>query len=271
MIPDIWRVRSFRKESRDVFTLDLVPTREGAVFSFAPGQFNMVYHFGVGEVPISICGDPARQDGLVHTIRVVGAVTEALGALRAGGHVGIRGPFGSAWPTELARGRDVVIVAGGIGLPPLRPVLYHILAHREEYGRVSLLYGTRTPSDILYPRELATWRGRFDLDVNVTVDAAASDWHGNVGVVTTLIPPARFDPDDAICMVVGPEVMMRFTILQLQKMGVPDGNIFVSMERNMKCGIGLCGHCQFGPTLICRDGPVYPYERIAWLLRMREV
>jgi NAD(P)H-flavin reductase len=231
----------------------------------------MVYVFGVGEVPISICGDPGRQECLTHTVRVVGAVTRAMSALRPGDWLGIRGPYGSSWPVAQARGRDVVLVAGGIGLPPLRPALYHILAHRGEYGRVTLLYGARTPQDILYPRELAAWRGRFDLDVRVTVDASYGDWYGNVGVVTTLFDQARFEPDDSVAMIVGPEIMMRFTVLELQKRGVPDDNIYVSLERNMKCAIGLCGHCQFGPTFICRDGPVFSYDRVAWLLGKREV
>jgi NAD(P)H-flavin reductase len=136
---------------------------------------------------------------------------------------------------------------------------------------VTLLYGARTPQDILYPRELAAWRGRFDIDVRVTVDAAYGEWYGNVGVVTTLIKQSQFEPDDTIAMIVGPEIMMRFTVLELQKFGVPDSNVYVSMERNMKCAIGFCGHCQFGPTFVCRDGPVFPYDRIAWLLGKREV
>ncbi|MEO1443893.1 MAG: FAD/NAD(P)-binding protein, partial [Chloroflexota bacterium] len=171
-----------------------------------------------------------------------------------------------SWPVEKAVGYDVVIVAGGIGLAPLRPALYHILAHRELYGKIVLLYGTRSPEDILFRRELESWRSRFDLDVYVTVDYADARWRGNIGVVTTLIPKAPFDPLHTIALVCGPEVMMRFTAQGLLKRGVALDNIYVSLERNMKCAIGFCGHCQFGPHFICKDGPVYAYSRIdSWL------
>jgi NAD(P)H-flavin reductase len=172
---------------------------------------------------------------------------------------------------EPAEGNDVVVVAGGIGLAPLRPAIYHLLSQRERYGKVVLLYGARTPDDILFRRELELWRARFDMDVHVTVDRATGKWKGNVGVVTTLIPKAAFDRLNTIAMVCGPEVMMRFTALELEKRGVPSGCIFLSMERNMKCGIGLCGHCQFGPTFVCKDGPVFRYDRIKQLVATREI
>lgn len=251
--------------------MELTPLAGNLSLSFRPGQFTMLYVFGVGEVPISISGDPARSDVLVHTVRAVGTVTRAMAALKLGSTVGVRGPFGSAWPVEQARGKDVVIAAGGIGLPPLRPAIYHLLTHRREYGRVALLYGARTPRDLLYTRELEEWRGRFDLDVQITVDAAQEDWRGNVGVVTTLFPKVEFDPDKTVAMMVGPEIMMRFTALELLKRGVTEDALFISMERNMRCGLGYCGHCQYGPTFVCKDGPVFPYSRLAWLLGKREV
>jgi NAD(P)H-flavin reductase len=266
-----WQVRSLRRDTYDTFTLALTPPDGTPPLVFAPGQFNMLYVFGVGEVPISISGDPAEPETLVHTTRAVGAVTKAMSDLKRGQVVGVRGPYGTAWPVQEARGRDVVIVAGGIGLPPLRPALYHILAHRDEYGRVAVLYGARTPRDILFAHELEQWRGRFDLEVEVTVDAAPSDWRGNVGLVTMLIPKVQFEPPNTVAMMVGPEIMMRFVVLELEKLGVQPENIFLSMERNMKCAIGYCGHCQFGPTFICKDGPVFRYDRLAWLLGKREI
>jgi NAD(P)H-flavin reductase len=231
----------------------------------------MLYIFGVGEIPISISGDPARSERIVHTTRAVGTVTNAMRKLKAEDSLGLRGPFGTAWPVKAARGQDIVLVAGGIGLAPLRPVLYEILSHREAYGKIVLLYGTRSPDDILFRKELNQWRSRFDLDVHVTVDYANKDWRGNVGVVTKLIPRAPFDPANTIAMICGPEVMMRFSVVELQKRGLSAANIYVSMERNMKCAIGLCGHCQFGPLFICHDGPVFVYPKIEGWINRREV
>lgn len=271
MIPSLYAVQRVKAETADTFTFDLAPIDGQPPFAFAAGQFNMVYLPGVGEVPISISGDPGRPGTLVHTIRAVGAVTQAMKKLKPGAPLGIRGPFGVGWPVEACDGKDVVIVAGGIGLAPLRPVLYRLLADRDRYGRVILLYGSRTPDDLLFRREIASWRARLDLHVYVTVDRGAGQWHGYVGVVTTVIPKAPFTPDRTIAMVCGPEVMMRFTAMALAERGIPDPSIYVSMERNMKCGIGLCGHCQYGPTFVCKDGPVFRYDRIRHLLPLREV
>ena len=271
MLPRLFQVRGRRRETYDTVTVNLQAAARADESGFAPGQFNMLYVFGVGEVPISISGDPGRVDLLAHTVRAVGATTRAIAGLQRGAPVGVRGPFGTPWPVETAEGSDVVIVAGGIGLAPLRPALYRLLARREKFGRIVLLYGARTPGDLLYVRELERWRSRMDLDVEVTVDAAAGTWRGNVGVVTTLIPRAPFDPGSSVALVCGPEVMMRFTVRELQMRGVPDDRMFLSMERNMKCGIGLCGHCQYGPFFICRDGPVFRYDHIAPLFRVREI
>jgi NAD(P)H-flavin reductase len=272
MAPAPFRVRRASREIHDTVTLEMEPAGNGGEFSFFPGQFNMLYLFGLGEVPISLSGDPADPLVLSHTVRSVGPVSDALCRLRKGDVLGVRGPFGSGWPVEEAAGGDVVIVGGGIGLAPLRPALYHVLAHRGRYGRVAVLYGARTPGDLLFGRDLARWRARFDAQIEVTVDAAETlEWRGGVGVVTTLIPRARFDPAETIAMVCGPEVMMRFTIMDLQKRGVPDDRIYLSMERNMRCAIGFCGHCQFGPTFVCKDGPVFRYDTIAPLLRVREL
>jgi NAD(P)H-flavin reductase len=231
----------------------------------------MLYVFGVGEAPISISGDPTQPQTLLHTIRAVGTVTRAMQALKRGDTLGVRGPFGSAWPVAEAAGKDVILVAGGLGLAPLRPILYQLLAQRQQYGKVILLYGTRTPTDMLYRRQIEQWRGRLDLEVYVTVSRAPDSWRGNVGVVTRLIPKAPFDPLDTVAMVCGPEVMMRFTIMELLQCGVAEAQIFLSMERNMKCAIGFCGHCQFGPTFVCKDGPVLRYDRIKSWLSGREL
>ena len=231
----------------------------------------MLYAFGVGEVPISISGDPAQPKLLVHTIRAVGAVTRALQKLGKGDVVGVRGPYGRPWPVDHAQGHDLVIVAGGIGLAPLRPAIDHVLQHRALYGRVVLLCGARTPKDVLFEKELRAWRGRFDVDVAVTVDRATSEWQGAVGVVTKLIDRSPFDPQSTMAFVCGPEVMIRFTAIAFAARGVEGSSIYVSMERNMKCGVGLCGHCQFGPHFVCVDGPVFRYDETLPFFGLREV
>ena len=273
MLPAPWRIRRVRRDTRDTFTLELEPTPAGVSLPFMPGQFNMLYVFGVGEVPISMSGNPANSGVMTHTVRAVGAVTKAMSRLKRGDTIGLRGPFGAHWPVAEATSKDVVIVAGGIGLAPLRPVIYHVLAQREKYGQVALLYGARTPHDILYQIELEKWRGRFDLRVEATVDnvPTGQDWRGNVGVVTSLIAGASFDPSQTFAMICGPELMMRFTVIELQKRGVSEDSIFISMERNMKCAVGFCGHCQFGPTFICKDGPVFRFDRINPWLSKREI
>ena len=216
-------------------------------------------------------GDPAVRDSYVHTVRDVGAVSKSIARLGAGAMLGVRGPYGTAWPTAESEGSDVVFVAGGLGLAPLRPAIYEVLANRPRYGRVVLLYGTRTPSDILYRNQLEQWRRRLDVDVMVTVDHADTDWRGDVGVVPKLIARAGFDPSNALAMVCGPELMMRFTGEALRQAGLASDSIYLSMERNMKCAIGLCGHCQFGADFICKDGPVMRYDRIADNLTVREI
>jgi NAD(P)H-flavin reductase len=270
MLPVPFRIEKVRRDLSDTFTMELVPV-EGGEFAFKPGQFNMLYVFGIGEVPISISGDPADRSVLVHTTRAVGAVTAALDALKAGDMVGVRGPYGTAWPIEGAYGQDVVFVAGGVGLAPLRPAIYHAMNNRERFGKVMVLYGARTPEDILYKKELERWRGRFDMDVLVTVDRATGKWVGNVGVVTNLIAKGGFDPQHTTAFVCGPEVMMRYGAGALEKKGVARDAIWVSMERNMKCGIGVCGHCQWGSHFVCKDGPVFRYDGIADLFSIREL
>jgi NAD(P)H-flavin reductase len=271
MVPTLARLVARRRETADTSTLSLEAEGPAASPGFAPGQFNMLYVFGVGEVPISMSGDPGRPGPLVHTVRAVGPVSRALASARLGDQIGVRGPFGAGWPLEAAVGADVVVIAGGLGLAPLRPALYRLLAERQRYGRMILLYGSRSPADILFRRELETWRGRLDAEIEVTVDHAGTDWRGNVGVVTTLIPRAGFDPLNSVALVCGPEVMMRFALASLRDAGLADDAIYLSMERNMKCAIGQCGHCQFGPTFVCKDGPVFRYDRVRALLGAKEI
>lgn len=271
MIPVPFRIQRVRKETYDTCTLELQAANDKSDFRFVPGQFNMIYAFGVGEVPISISGDPGSPGKLIHTLRTVGPVTQMIGHLKKGSTVGIRGPFGSHWPVEESWGNDVVIVAGGIGLAPLRPAIYQLMTQRDKFGKISVLYGARTPEDILYQRELIGWRGRCDIDVQITVDSAPRGWTGHVGVVPRLIPKASFDSLHTTVMICGPEVMMRFTVPELRKRGLKDDNIFVSMERNMKCAVGFCGHCQYGPAFICKDGPVFRFDRIQAIFGKREI
>jgi len=268
MVPVPFRVTRRRRELRDTWTLELEPVAGDRLLP-APGQFTMLYAFGIGEVPISVSG--GAEGPLVHTVRAVGAVTQAICASRPGDVLGVRGPFGNAWPVEIAAGSDVVIVAGGIGLAPLRPAVYHLLQHRGEYGEVALLYGARTPADLLYRSELQRLRGRFDLQVRVTVDTAEGGWQGKVGVVPQLVAGARFDPASTVALVCGPEIMIHYSAQALLERGVPPDQIYLSMERNMRCGLGHCGHCQLGPTLICRDGPVYRYDELERLMAVHEL
>ncbi len=271
MLPEPFRIERILKETGDTFTFELEPANGAAGAAFSAGQFNMLYIFGIGEVPISISGDPGKSGRMVHTIRAVGAVTKVMRALKRGSVIGLRGPYGKGWPIEESRGNDIIIIGGGIGLAPLRPALYRLISEREKYGRVILLYGTRTPADILFHNELERWRGRLDLDVEVTVDRANISWRGHVGVVTTLIPKASFDPLQTTAFICGPEIMMRFTVLELERRGIPSENIYLSLERSMKCGIGLCGHCQLGPYFICKDGPVFCYNKVKSLIALREI
>jgi NAD(P)H-flavin reductase len=269
MLPEPYTVGRVDKETPDTFSLTVAPDGLGGR-SFRPGQFSMLWVFGVGELPISISGDPS-QPGLVYTVRSVGQATNALVSRKAGDAVGVRGPFGIGWPMQAARGRDIIVVAGGIGLAPLRPVIYEVLRNRTEYGRLVLLYGARNPLDVLYRKELAAWSRHRETQVLTTVDYGGLRWHGHVGVVTTLFKYARLHPSRSVAMICGPEIMMRFVTRELEIQGLKREDIYVSMERNMKCGIGLCGHCQHGPHFICKDGPVFRYDRIRPLLDKYEL
>jgi NAD(P)H-flavin reductase len=271
MTPHTHRVVSRRRETYDTWTVALEPLPGEELPLFAPGQFGMLYAFGVGEIPISVSGTATALDPLRCTVRGVGGVSGALCAVDPGDLVGLRGPFGSTWPLAQAVAGDVVIVAGGLGLAPLRPAIHHLLAHRNEYERVIICYGGRSAAELLYVTEFEEWRRRYDLDIDVIVDIAASDWHGKVGVVTKLVELAAFDPDNAIAMACGPEVMLRFVALTLLLRGLPTDRLYISMERNMHCAIAQCGHCQCGPKFICREGPVQRYDEVEAWLKVQEL
>jgi NAD(P)H-flavin reductase len=270
MVPRRFVVTAARRDTRDTRTLDLAALDDEPL-AFAAGQFTMLSAFGVGEVPISISGDPARPEVLQHTVRDVGGVTRTLVAAPEGTVLGVRGPFGRGWQVADGRGGDVVFVAGGIGLAPLRPAILEVCADRASYGRVSLLYGTRTPEDLLFTPDLHAWEDEHDIDVKVTVDAGSYAWRGRVGLVTELVRRAGFDPARTLALVCGPEVMMRYAAQSLLDRDVPRERVRLSMERNMKCGVGLCGHCQLRELFLCVDGPVLGYDRLAPLMARAEL
>lgn len=272
MTPEAVKVKKIFWETEDVFTIELVyDSDEKREFSYKPGQFNMLYAFGVGESAISISSDSSKKNSLLHTIHKVGYVTNVLSKLKKGDIIGLRGPFGSSWPLEEAKGKDICIIVGGIGLAPLRPSIYHILKHRKQYGKFVLLYGARTPRDILYPVELESWRKKYDIQIEVTVDRADSTWRGHVGVVTTLLNYVELNPEKTMAMVCGPEIMMKYAVDELIKHGVAEKEIFVSLERNMKCALGFCGHCQYGPSFVCKDGPVFSFSNVTDIFEIKEL
>jgi NAD(P)H-flavin reductase len=258
-------------ETDDTFTMLLDMSKAREPFSFLPGQFNMLYVFGVGEAAISISSDPTKPQTLIHTIHRVGTVTSALAQMKRGDMVGLRGPFGTSWPVEAARRKDVCVIAGGIGLAPLRPVIYSLLRERKKYGRIILLYGARSPLDLLYRVELEEWSREHNMEVLVTVDRGDSSWKGYIGVVTSLFSYIKLDSRATVAYVCGPETMMKYTIDELERRGLPEDQVYVSMERNMKCAVGFCGHCQYGPDFICKDGPVFSLPRVRTSLDKKEL
>jgi NAD(P)H-flavin reductase len=263
MLPHPAVIEEIQPEAYGIATFSLVFTdpAQASTYRFQAGQFNMIYLPGFGEVAISISSNPGVPQVVGHTIRYAGSVTRALGRLKVGDTVGVRGPYGSAWPLGKALGKSLVIVAGGIGLAPLRPALFSILRHREDFARVVLLCGARTPADLLYTEEFEHWQAG-GVEVHTTVDLADENWRGQVGVVPALFYRIRVDPKQTLVMTCGPEIMMRFVIYEALARRIPKESIFLSMERNMKCAVGFCGHCQFGPTFICKEGPVLNFAAI---------
>ncbi len=267
------RIDKVVPEIPDVATYELsfVDPAVAAKYQFIPGQFNMLYLPGVGEIAISISADPRSRGPWAHTIRVAGTVTQTLARLEPGATLGLRGPYGNPWPIESCRGRDVILVAGGIGLAPLRPVIYEILANRPQYRNVTLLLGARTPEGLLYPGEYAAWR-TGGIDLQTTVDRATPGWSGNVGVVPQLLDRMLLpSPSGTALLVCGPEVMMNFTVKSARRRGISVKNTWLSSERNMQCAVGLCGHCQLGPTFVCKDGPVFRFDYIEPFLKVEDL
>lgn len=265
-------IRDIRPEIAGVATYDLEfadPT-VGDNYSFQPGQFNMLYLPGAGEIAISISEDPTTTGRLAHTIRVAGNVTRTLAACNRGDSLGLRGPFGTGWPMAECISRDVILVAGGIGLAPLRPLIWSLLHNRRTFGRIHLLYGTRAPQTMLYAREHQEW-ARRGLGIHTTVDRSAPGWKGNVGVVTLLMERLELDAGNTVVLCCGPELMMRYTAAVCINRGIPSEKIWMSMERNMQCAVGFCGHCQLGPDFVCKDGPVFRYDHLSSFMDVEEL
>ncbi len=260
MFPVAATIRDIKAEAYGISTLYL--TAPGIVEQgFKPGQFNMLHLPGFGEVAISISSDPADRTMLGHTIRLAGTVTRAIGQLKVGSQIGLRGPYGNGWPLEEAKGKDLLIVGGGIGLAPLRPLLHHVARNRQQFGRVILLYGGRTPTDLLYEYEFPAWR-EAGVEIHVSVDRADESWNGSVGVIPITFYRIRIEHRNTLVFTCGPEIMMRFVIFEALARRIPKESIYLSMERNMKCGYGVCGHCQIGPYFICKNGPILKYSEI---------
>jgi NAD(P)H-flavin reductase len=259
------------QESPTIFTLQLRiddAAVQGA-YRFAPGQFNMLYLYGVGEVPISIMSDPDERDGIGHTVRAVGRVTLGLAALQPGDHVGLRGPFGRGWPLQEMTGRDVVLVTGGLGCAPVVSVIHYVLRRRERYGKLVIVQGVKHAEDLIWREQYDRWARLPDTQVLVAASEGAPLWPWHVGRVTDLFNLARFNPDRAVGMMCGPEGMMRVAADSLLARGLPESHLYLSMERNMQCAVGRCGHCQFGGAFVCRDGPVFSWGEVKTLLAHR--
>jgi len=264
--PESAVIKAIKEETYDTITYTLVFTEDGKQdeYSFQPGQFNMVTLFGIGEAPISLSSDLSKKDSFDHTVRAVGDVTNALAKLSEGDIIGIRGPYGSSWPVEEAKGKNLIIVSGGIGLAPLRPFITNVFENRSDYGKVQILYGARTPADMLFTDEFESWADNEDTEFLLSVDKIpeGQEWSHNVGVVTTLFSKTEVEAEDTIALTCGPEIMMRFVVFEFMSRGFTPDDIYISLERRMKCGVGMCGHCQIGPKYVCKDGPVFCYRSV---------
>lgn len=256
-------------EGVSTFWLKFTDPAVQKAYSFRPGQFNMVYVPGVGEAAISISSNPLDTTTIGHSVRFVGNVTRAVSRLKVGDVVGVRGPFGTSWPLEDLTGKDIFMAAGGIGLPPMRPVIYYILRNREKYRKVTLVYGARTPKELMYQNEYDTWR-QAGIDLELTVDRGDQSWTGRVGVVPMWFYQLRIDARKTAILTCGPEIMIRFVIYEALARRIPPDDIHVSLERNMKCGQGSCGHCQVGPYFICKDGPVFRFDALQQFFNVEE-
>lgn len=243
-----------------VFTIELPA---GVSLGHNPGQFVQVSLLGIGEAPISISSSPSRSNGKFELcVRRVGDVTGALHGLEAGATIGVRGPFGSGFPVDRFRGKDILFAAGGLGLAPARSVINQVLDERGSFNRVIILYGAKTPGELLFKDELETWRARGDVEFHLTVDRGDADWKGHVGVITTLFPDVALDPRNTVAITIGPPIMYKFVLMELLGKGIPEGEIWLSLERRMKCGVGKCGHCQINNLYCCVNGPSFTYAQL---------
>jgi NAD(P)H-flavin reductase len=270
MLPKIYQVKAVEHETHDVFTLILSRQEDiETSHSFLPGQFNMLSPFGFGEAAISISGHPANAIDLIHTIRAVGSVTEKLKTVNRGDLIGVRGPYGRPWPLFI-KGCDVLIIAGGVGLAPLRSALYQLIANQSDYRKISLLYGARAPEEIVYSKEFRQWENQ-GIDIKITVDYAGAQWEGRVGVVTSLIKNQIENPNNTLVLICGPEIMLKIAVVELMRAKVREDRIFLALERNMQCAEGFCGHCQYGPYFLCKDGPIFSYSELKYWLNIKEL
>ncbi len=270
-LPHEARIVARVQEAPDIFTLRLRFTdmTHHARYNFAAGQFNMLYLHGVGEVAISISSDPKDTHLIDHTIRIVGRVTKALAELQTGDYIGVRGPFGRGWPMHSAQGRDVVLMTGGLGCAPVLSVIHYVLRRRASYERLIIMQGVKHSNDLIWRRHYDEWASKPNVQVLLTADEAGQGWPFDTGLVTKLIEQAQFDPINSIAMLCGPEGMMRASTQALLTRGIPAGDIWLSMERNMHCAVGHCGHCQFGGSFVCKDGPVFPLPEISHLFGVK--
>jgi NAD(P)H-flavin reductase len=265
------RIQRMQTEIPGVITFQLVSADGSRFPRFRPGQFNMLYVPGVGEAAISISGDPQHVDVMPHTVRQAGNVTGSLARLSEGAVIGLRGPFGSAWPLDVCRGRDVVLVAGGIGLAPLRPAICELISNRDAFGEVTLIVGAREPGLLLYPGEYEAWRAA-GINVAVTVDRGNESWRGSVGVVTAILDRLWLrNAARTVVLTCGPEVMMWYVMRTAAARGIPSSQLYLSLERNMNCAVAFCGHCQFGPYFLCREGPVLCFDQVQKLMRIENL
>lgn len=272
-MPTPVRIAAVREENFNTrtFTTEFVDQEIGKQYAFAPGQFNMLYVPGVGEAAFSVSSNPATPGHLEHTIRRVGSVTRSLWHFQQGDVIGLRGAFGTAWPMDEMRDKHVVIVAGGIGIAPLRPVIYALMQEPGYCQRLVLLYGCRTPEDRVYAAELEEWEEAREIEVLVTVDNATSGWSGPVGVVTELLKRIKMAAEETIVLVCGPKVLNRAAAWNFLQLHVPPDQVFINLERNMNCGFARCGHCQYGGHFVCSDGPVFRFAEIANIFAKEDI
>ncbi len=263
-LPVMAEIKAVR-EMTDMETLYTVVLPEGKELNHKPGQFVEVSIFGVGEAPFSISSSPTQRGEFELGIRKVGMLTDLMAGFTAGTKIGIRGPFGNGIDVEKFKGKDVLIVAGGIGLVPMRSMINYVIDNREDFGRLIICYGSKTDKDLLFTDEIAQWENDPKIEYHVTVDQGSEDWQGKTGVITTLIPGLKLDLENTVCCICGPPIMYRFVLLSLKSIGFRDKDIYMSLERRMKCGVGKCGHCQINSSYVCQDGPVYSYTEIKTL------